>query len=1557
MRLKLLSFLLLFVGASGFGQSIFTNPITGTNPNTGNPYTTGQLINPNITVSGIGRGAGINGTNANDRYNANGWNTTTIDLAAYFEFTITPNTGYTIDFVNLVYTAQRSNTSISNFAFRSSVDGFNSNIGIPTFNGATIDLSSFQNISGPITFRFYAWGASVSTTTFSINNFTFNGNVNSTSLPNINVSPLSLTGLDYASGTGPSAEQSFTVSGTNLTNDINLTAPANFEISTTSGSGFGPNVTLTESGGDVANTAIYTRLVGGLANGNYTGNINAISTGAAAQNVAASGTVIADVVITEIMYDTLGANDLEWIEICNLTGSAQNISNYQIEVNGTTRFTFPAGANIPDNSCITVRIGYLASSPAPECPFTPSFSNPIGTTDILANTSRTITLLASDGVSVADEVTYSEADGADGNGSTLHVIDATVDNSITGNGNWTEVSNGGSPGVNTVVAPCAVQNIVVRGDIGTFPTISSDGSNTPIGTDNTLFAAQTIGNSQDKTFRIANEGTLPLTIASITIGGANPADFSITQMPSFNIAASTFDLLEISFSPLAGGQRNATVTVASDDPDTPSYVFNIRGTGICAVSSPTLSPSSGPTGTIVTLTGENFGGSTTLTYQGSPVAVTIISTTQLEFEIPAGAGSGTAAFTNNIGCQGTASFTVLNNTITSCEGTAGSVPSDLFISEVTDATFGGLTYIEIFNATGGNVALGDYALQLFYNGSDTPQYTLNLDTVNLLNLNTYVVAIGMGPSNCSVLGGDGSFADQSTTQAGINVVNDEHDMIRLVKNGASELVDEFGVYEDENWINATIITGDRGFNFRRLNTAGTLPRVPFNLSDWEVIDWAGTGSTTCLTNNDYSNIGVYDFSLGIPPSTTPPVVTSSNCLEATITVTATEGVASGNALTYQWYAVVPGDSNWIALSDDAVYSGVSTNELIINNTFNLNNYQYYCEVRENTATCSQASDAVRIEIEQTTWDGTTWNPAPPDANTLAIIEGFYDSETQGSFSACNLIINSGEVNIANGDYIEVYNNVSIESTAALPRLRVQPQGAFVQVNNNGTVIGNARINKETAPMNFWYEYTYWSSPVNNAIVETTLFQSNANRRFWFNAQNYLDETAEINNNGATVPGQDDIDDNGNDWTLANGTDVMVPGRGYAATLSPIAFVFGPGSQYLFNFDGVMNNGIITVPIYRNDNEMADNNWNFIGNPYPSAINADTFLTENTMLLNESAGASAGAIFLWSQNTDASGTANGNENLNFAQADYAVINGTGETQGGDGVWPNRFIPSGQGFFVAMDNGATATNIGGNIFRADITFNNAMRVTGDNNQFFRAPNVSQPDKLWLNLTSDNGVFNQILVAYVPGATNNDDGMYYDASRNLSTGTYASLYSIIAQSDKPFAIQGKNPMSLNPDEVIPLGFSTSIEVATLYSISIAQLQGDFMTSETVYLKDNLLNSLHNLSESDYTFTSEVGDFKERFEVVFNRESLSVGEALLSPQSLSIIELSNGDVQFSVAENHQIKTIEIIDLQGRTIYRLKGASNLETSNLSQLSSAAYVAKVTLSNGQTINKKAIKRL
>lgn len=172
---------------TSFGQSIFDNPITGTNPNTANPYTAGQTVNGNITVTGIGRGSGITGTNANNRYNANGWSTSGIDMNDYFEFTLTPNSGYKINFVSFVYTGALSSGS-STHEFRSSVDGFTASIGSPTAAGTTISLSgaAYQNITAAITFRLYGYGMADAGRTYSINDFTFNGTVAAATAPEIN---------------------------------------------------------------------------------------------------------------------------------------------------------------------------------------------------------------------------------------------------------------------------------------------------------------------------------------------------------------------------------------------------------------------------------------------------------------------------------------------------------------------------------------------------------------------------------------------------------------------------------------------------------------------------------------------------------------------------------------------------------------------------------------------------------------------------------------------------------------------------------------------------------------------------------------------------------------------------------------------------------------------------------------------------------------------------------------------------------------------------------------------------------------------------------------------------------------------------------------------------------------------------------------------------------------------------------------------------------------------------------------------------------------------------
>lgn len=1112
--------------------------------------------------------------------------------------------------------------------------------------------------------------------------------------------------------------------------------------------------------------------------------------------------------------------------------------------------------------------------------------------------------------------------------------------------------------------------ITVEGNVGAFPDIVGDGSNAPNGTNNTLYAAQFIGSSQTKSFWVNNEGTSDLTISSISIGGANPGDFTIDVLPSFTIAPGSIrnELLEITFSPLAAGERNATVTIVNDDNDETNFVFNIRGNGNCVSSATSIAPTSGPEGTIVTVTGSDFGGTTTATVSGVAASVTVISSTQIEVTIPAGATSGNIVVQNNLGCASTNSFTIIDTAIASCEG-SGVAPNDLFISEITDATTGGVSYVEIYNGTGNPVNLADYGLAIHGNGASTPSYTLDLNAVILNNNDVYVVAIGVvttqsSTNSCSITGGNGQLADQTTTLAGINKKDNEHDMIRLVKSGGSIIVDAFGVYENTTWMDATIVTGDRGFNFRRLNTASPLPNPVFNLADWNVIDWVGSGQASCSTN-DYSDIGTYDFSVGTPPTVSALIAPTSDCdLTATLTVTGTEGfdgVGDSQELAYQWFYSAPGELGWTAVTNNTIYSGATTNTLDILNTLSLDGYQYYCQVREDDATCFRASNSIKLNVNATIWSAGSWSDGLPDINTIAIIDDNYNTNAGGeqtSFSACNLLVRIGTLTIANNTFVEVENNVSVESN-----IIVNEHGSFKQNNNAGAVTvtpsGLIRVRKETAPMNNWYEYTYWSSPVAGETIGNALNDATPNRRFWFNAQNYLDSFAETGNNNAAVAGQDDIDDAAPwDWTLADASDPMVPGVGYASThrstlFNSIPCSGGPNCQFVYTFEGPFNNGIYTVPVYRNDAELNDTNWNFIGNPYPSAISADLFLSANTILDNTI----DGAIYLWSQNTAPADNANGNEVLNFAQADYAIINNSGQTAGGDGVPPTRHIPSGQGFFVSLSNSASTSVVSGTVRTADVVFNNQMRVIGNNNQFFRSADDTQLyNKLWINLTSNNGVFNQVLVSYIDGATDTDDGMYYDATRNLSTSANSILYSIIPNSDKKFAIQGKNPNSLTLDEEIPLGFYTSIEEATIYKLSIAQFEGDFFTNQTVYVKDNLLNLFHDLSAADYTFTSETGEFNERFEIVFQTQTLGIGEVDIQPNDVSIIELTNGHVKFTVGHNLSIQSVEIFDMLGRQLYHLPGSNATEIYNLSNLSQAAYVAKVTLSNGQTVTKRAVKQ-
>src|SRR5690606_35277737 len=93
-------------------------------------------------------------------------------------------------------------------------------------------------------------------------------------------------------------------------------------------------------------------------------------------------------------------------------------------------------------------------------------------------------------------------------------------------------------------------------------------------------------------------------------------------------------------------------------------------------------------------------------------------------------------------------------------------------------------------------------------------------------------------------------------------------------------------------------------------------------------------------------------------------------------------------------------------------------------------------------------------------------------------------------------------------------------------------------------------------------------------------------------------------------------------------------------------------------------------------------------------------------------------------------------------------------------------------------------------------------------------------------------------------------------------------------------------------------------------------------VYLKDNELDVVHNLSQSAYTFESQAGEFNERFEIVYMPDG-TMGVDDLTANGVMIYK-NNGNIEIS-SKNSKITEVELFDLQGRKVFnKAKVNSNL---------------------------------
>jgi uncharacterized repeat protein (TIGR02543 family) len=171
-----------------------------------------------------------------------------------------------------------------------------------------------------------------------------------------------LSTVNTTYGTASVSPTSFSVSASNLTQDLSLTAPSGFEIS--SGSGYSTSLTISpNSCGAIAATTIDVRLAASTAVGTYSGNIALSSTGATTVNVA---TVSSTVSTKTLTITNLSASDklydgLTTVSVSGTPAYSGLVNSESFSVSGTVSWAFP-NATVENNKTLTRTGNYAAPS-------------------------------------------------------------------------------------------------------------------------------------------------------------------------------------------------------------------------------------------------------------------------------------------------------------------------------------------------------------------------------------------------------------------------------------------------------------------------------------------------------------------------------------------------------------------------------------------------------------------------------------------------------------------------------------------------------------------------------------------------------------------------------------------------------------------------------------------------------------------------------------------------------------------------------------------------------------------------------------------------------------------------------------------------------------------------------------------------------------------------------------------------------------------------------------------------------------------------------------------
>ncbi|MBL87336.1 MAG: hypothetical protein CMO82_11835 [Winogradskyella sp.] len=479
------------------------------------------------------------------------------------------------------------------------------------------------------------------------------------------------------------------------------------------------------------------------------------------------------------------------------------------------------------------------------------------------------------------------------------------------------------------------------------------------------------------------------------------------------------------------------------------------------------------------------------------------------------------------------------------------------------------------------------------------------------------------------------------------------------------------------------------------------------------------------------------------------------------------------------------------------------------------------------------------------------------------------------------IENGSTVNVTKTGNLEVSGNLNNIGSLILNSDSDEYSSLIVDGTATGNVVYNRHVNS--------------NDPVNGNDLISAPLSGQAFNVFIANNTNILTSSSgpevlfgDFDNDNASAP-----------YQIWNDTDTtpLLAGIGYRSGIE----IGAPTN--LVSFEGIVNTSLVEVAIDQGSASIL----NLVGNPFPSYLDAQAFLTQNAALLDPS------AVVIYGYNDSTDGT---------SADDYTIISALENN--------TLNIAPGQGFFVASNA------LGGNLQFTTSTPD--MRLTSTDDDFIAGRSTSSAvTNVNINLSNSTDSFLTKVYFTASAGLGLDPG--YDASLLGGVAPSFAIFSHLVEDNinVPFATQAIGETDYN-DTTIALGVNANMGEQLTFSIT----ENTLPTSIEVYLDDTFANTSTLLNTSDYIFTpAENLNGTGRFYLRFSNSALSVSDHLFD--GVSIYTNPNNKTVNIAGQLAEGTSAYLYDIQGRLVNSkaLESSSTLHSIDTNNLHTGVYIVKL----------------